>query len=848
MELSVLEEEEASPPSQRRRPSRATWSRRSAVSESIMQNTVHHMQLQALFTICMILVCLVDLYALAPRIAFSGTPIKEPFQRMLFWLQQVSTIVFLAAYVCGATAFHRGKTKRKAEERKHIALRGFAKFSKTHFTTLELDSPLNVITQVVMASAVPLLVDLASLEEPKSRRHWKWVGVMRLLHLMSFFRVFATLDTNLAIPYWLPPTLRNVLLLCFNTHYAACVFWLLAKRKNFSKDTWVSAHADFLIDSSANTQYLYSLYYAVVTASTVGYGDYSPVSSSEVSVMISYILVNVLVVANIVGGVSALATMRDTDIAEQRLRIARFDRMLESEGISKEVALATREYLRLGLKIITFDARCDVDSLPVAVRVRIRHERFGHLLDQLPLFKGVSSRFVSKCVAVAKDDAFVKGLDLAREGDLAARLCLIVDGVASIEVPHDEDQDLHGFDESKYSEAALSPSMDGSRGGLEQRQKQRTLMDRLSSLKGPSGASGFVAPLTAVATVSVGGFFGAESFVCQLQQPWTIVARSLLRVVSFDDNDRRELEATFPNDWFKVRSNLLEATRLLRQRAQRLSEQVSSSSSGGDDHGGAAAFLSSKEGEGDDDTMVVAHVDDLHTCLEAKKSSSQRSSHSAGAIARFAECAYDVEKAVQRETSKASHALSALHCHVAASGDDAELARLLDMVPVQNVPGDYDGRAPLHLACANGHVDSVKILLDAGADKDVVDRFKRTPLMEAVLNGQGDVVSLLVDRGAKLKLRDIELAEHLCSAAATGDLAKIGHYLDAGANPDAADYDERTCLMLAAANGNLPLCHMLIDRGADKTKTDRWGHTAYHEATYHGHTGKIADLLRIQID
>ena len=55
------------------------------------------------------------------------------------------------------------------------------------------------------------------------------------------------------------------------------------------------------------------------------------------------------------------------------------------------------------------------------------------------------------------------------------------------------------------------------------------------------------------------------------------------------------------------------------------------------------------------------------------------------------------------------------------------------------------GCPPLHHAVRSGHVDSVRIILDAGADVDMADSNGFTALHVAARAGQSDVVDCLVN-------------------------------------------------------------------------------------------------------
>lgn len=213
-------------------------------------------------------------------------------------------------------------------------------------------------------------------------------------------------------------------------------------------------------------------------------------------------------------------------------------------------------------------------------------------------------------------------------------------------------------------------------------------------------------------------------------------------------------------------------------------------------------------------------------------------------VKQFALDAQASQEEVLRSHKRASDDLAGLICALASAGDTVGLSRILSLVPILEIPADYDGRAGLHLAAASGHAETVNLLLDQGAAINVVDRFGRTPLAEAVLNGEDELITVLRSRGAQLMLSQVELSGKLCAAAEEGDNKMLQRYLDAGADPDSADYDKRTALMLAAAEGSLKTCELLLKYGADRNFKDRWGHTAETEAAFHQHTGPLLELLK----
>jgi ankyrin repeat protein len=108
--------------------------------------------------------------------------------------------------------------------------------------------------------------------------------------------------------------------------------------------------------------------------------------------------------------------------------------------------------------------------------------------------------------------------------------------------------------------------------------------------------------------------------------------------------------------------------------------------------------------------------------------------------------------------------------------------------------------AALVLAAENGQTDTVRALLDAGANVHVVDDM---PLRLAALNGHADTVKALLDAGADVHA-DEDAA--LLLAAGDGHAGTVKALLDAGADVHAK---EDWVLRWAAENGHADTVRLL---------------------------------------
>jgi ankyrin repeat protein len=125
-----------------------------------------------------------------------------------------------------------------------------------------------------------------------------------------------------------------------------------------------------------------------------------------------------------------------------------------------------------------------------------------------------------------------------------------------------------------------------------------------------------------------------------------------------------------------------------------------------------------------------------------------------------------------------------------------------------------DGFTPLHLASFFGHEDAARLLLEHGADANVVARHETiqvAPLHSAAAGGHAGIVRLLLDAGADANARQPGGFRPLHAAAQNGDRESAEALLAHGADPSAATDEGKTPAGLAAAAGHDDLADFVRD-------------------------------------
>ena len=185
-----------------------------------------------------------------------------------------------------------------------------------------------------------------------------------------------------------------------------------------------------------------------------------------------------------------------------------------------------------------------------------------------------------------------------------------------------------------------------------------------------------------------------------------------------------------------------------------------------------------------------------------------------------------------------------LHAAAGAGQDDALSALLSAASGAEQIDAaDAYGCSPLHRAAYQRRVNTVQLLIDAGADPSPCDLAGRTPLHYAARLGYPDIARVLLRGRAEVDTVDGEGRTPLFEAVSRGHSELVYQLLEALADPNIANASGDTPLHVTAGRCQYDLTIALLDRGANARALDARGRTPANLAEASG-AAELAELLR----
>ncbi|GAQ82343.1 K+-channel ERG and related proteins [Klebsormidium nitens] len=257
-----------------------------------------------------------------------------------------------------------------------------------------------------------------------------WLTALRkLLRLARTGRIIQRLQTNLNVDFGVMKMFKFMASSVFISHWLACVWRLIADLESDGAN-WLARLG--MENQSTISIYSTSLYFAVVSLTSTGYGDVTAVTVWEQYYVIFVLLLGSYYFGYIVGEITALVSSRSADENEFHMRMDQLNNFMEDHHLPPDLRTKLRDYFRYRHNNKGVG---NFHSLLSMMSKNLRAEVAGHTngvwINKLPFFRSCPTEFVIEVSLNMESETFAPQEAIIRLNEPPEKMFVVRKGVVA---------------------------------------------------------------------------------------------------------------------------------------------------------------------------------------------------------------------------------------------------------------------------------------------------------------------------------------------------------------------------------------------------------------------------------
>ncbi|CAH8377967.1 unnamed protein product [Eruca vesicaria subsp. sativa] len=259
-----------------------------------------------------------------------------------------------------------------------------------------------------------------------------FLNLLRLWRLRRVAELFKRLEKDTLFNYFVIRVIKLLCVAIFWVHIGGCILFWIAYHYPSPVDTWIGSQVEDFKERSIWLGYTYSVYWSMVTLTTVGYGDLHAVNTQEKTFNMFYMLFNIGLTAYIIGNMTNLVVhgaLRTFTMRSAINHILRYTSKNKLPNTMREQMLA---HMQLKFKTAELKQEEVLQDLPKAIRSSINEHLFRSVIENAYLLKGLPDGLIVQLVSHIKAEYFPPKMEIILQNEIPTDFYILVSGGVEI--------------------------------------------------------------------------------------------------------------------------------------------------------------------------------------------------------------------------------------------------------------------------------------------------------------------------------------------------------------------------------------------------------------------------------